>query len=102
MNQTPVRQELRSDIENVLSAARQTSLIRQAEIEFLIGKFGKEMGLTRETHSNGQVRYRLRDGRNNSQECPGIWISQKRAYEIVVSDGLNRMDAYFHLAEKID
>ena len=91
MTPTPqAEQELRSDIENIVFAARQTSQIRQAEIEFLIMEFGIEMGVTKEIHSNGQVRYRLR----NSDKAPGVWISQEQAYEIVARDVLNRIGYY--------
>ena len=94
MNQTPqVGYVSKRDIESILSA------IRQAELEFFISQFGREIGIIRETHHNGQVRYRLRDWFSN-HNAPGIWISQKRAYEIVASNGLSRMDAYFLLAEK--
>ncbi|MBI2655020.1 hypothetical protein HYX06_01195 [Candidatus Woesearchaeota archaeon] len=90
MNQTQqvgyVGHVSRRDIEGLVSA------IQRAEIEFFIRKFGREIGITRETHSGGQVRYRLRD----SDNAPGMWISQERAHEIVANEGLTRMDAYFY------
>lgn len=102
MNQTPkIGNISRKDIEGILSAAQRASTLRQAEMEFLISQFGKEIDITRETHSNGQVRYRLKEPFKNFDNVPGVWISQERAYEIVDRDFLNRMDAYFYLAEKI-
>ncbi|MBI2559256.1 hypothetical protein HYW20_08090 [Candidatus Woesearchaeota archaeon] len=55
--------------------------------EAVINSFGEYVGVTKETLPNGQLRYRLRDSNN----APGVWISQAEAYRIIFEYGYIRM-----------
>lgn len=47
----------------------------------LIRKFGEEAGISTQSLSNGQVKYRKRE----AEGIPGVWISKKDAFEAVMS-----------------
>jgi len=76
------------------------NLFKAGDYENVIGPllevYGEKEGITRESHKNGNVRYRLKSAKNT----PGVWISDfkvfyklmnnivRRNYEIVHKDVL--------------
>ena len=72
-----------------------TDLLKNNDLMFerLLGEEGKRTGITKEVHSNGNIRYRHKNP--GVEDVPGTWISKDAAYTALLRS--NQIQQYLSL-----